>query len=218
VVLRLGIVFLPFLFAWLLLQRGYSQRARVLGLGWLALVLAVVATKEVNQASTAGTGPTDGPPPATAQAEFDKVNRHFVAVIEKCEQAAADVEPYLHTSDAYGGYDAAVTAKSACMNAWTDVDAARFGEPIPQPVQVKLNDDLSACSKAYLAKASAYDRVATVLNGDMKASTVRQTEYEIAASTQQVGDCVTGYARDARDAGLALPGDLLPHKGRHRKK
>lgn len=39
--LALGILFLPFIFSWALLGRGYSREARVLGLGWLGVILFV---------------------------------------------------------------------------------------------------------------------------------------------------------------------------------
>lgn len=37
--LGLGIVFFPWIFVWFLLRRGYSKQARILGFGWLALLL-----------------------------------------------------------------------------------------------------------------------------------------------------------------------------------
>lgn len=39
--LALGILFLPFIFSWALLGRGYRSGARFLGFGWLGVVLFV---------------------------------------------------------------------------------------------------------------------------------------------------------------------------------
>jgi hypothetical protein len=36
--LLVGIIFLPFLFVWLLLRKGYSNSARAIGLGWTAVI------------------------------------------------------------------------------------------------------------------------------------------------------------------------------------
>lgn len=41
--LYFGIVFLPFIFAWFTLQKGYSQTARVLSLSWMGLVLIILS-------------------------------------------------------------------------------------------------------------------------------------------------------------------------------
>ena len=40
--LSLGIFLIPYIFVWFLLRRGYSQLSRVLGFGWLALLLWVI--------------------------------------------------------------------------------------------------------------------------------------------------------------------------------
>lgn len=37
-----GIVLLPYIFSWFLLRKGYSQTARIIGLGWLGIVLVGV--------------------------------------------------------------------------------------------------------------------------------------------------------------------------------
>lgn len=42
----LGVLFLPFIFSWGLLRDGYSQRARVLGLGWMSVTLLSAAMHE----------------------------------------------------------------------------------------------------------------------------------------------------------------------------
>lgn len=49
--LTLGILFLPFIFAWALLWPGYSLRARIVGFGWLALFVAIGLAASPRQSS-----------------------------------------------------------------------------------------------------------------------------------------------------------------------
>jgi len=51
--LGLGILFIPFVFAWFLLRKGHSLLARIIGFGWLVLGLLVAIGAP---ASTPGTG------------------------------------------------------------------------------------------------------------------------------------------------------------------
>ena len=39
--LTIGVLLVPCVFAWFLLGKGYSQRARVVGLGWMTLIVGV---------------------------------------------------------------------------------------------------------------------------------------------------------------------------------
>jgi hypothetical protein len=210
--LGIGILLMPYVFAWFLLKSGYSTRSRIVAFGWMGTIVLVAATQHnasLSPASsvTPGTASSPSSGPATAQAEFDRVNTSFTAAIASCEARAAVVQGYLHHLDRYGGYDAAVEAKQACMGAWTGASAKKFGDAIPQPTRSKLNDDLDACSNAYLTKATAFDGVASVLNGDARPSTVRQAEYEIGHASSAVSECVTTYVADAKAAGFKLPGD-----------
>lgn len=42
--LALGIIFMPMIFSWLLLRRGYSYRARFAGFAWMACMFWVMGT------------------------------------------------------------------------------------------------------------------------------------------------------------------------------
>lgn len=46
--LIIGIVLLPYIFAWLLLGKGYSTQSRVIGLGWMAFLLVMVGIGRSN--------------------------------------------------------------------------------------------------------------------------------------------------------------------------
>lgn len=54
--LAIAILFIPYIFAWLLLRAGYSTKARAIGLGWAVLVIALITTGLPNT-----NGPTGGP-------------------------------------------------------------------------------------------------------------------------------------------------------------
>jgi len=42
--LIIGVLLVPYVFAWFLLGKGYSQRARVVGLGWMTLIVGLAIT------------------------------------------------------------------------------------------------------------------------------------------------------------------------------
>lgn len=41
ILLAIGIMFMPYIFAWVTLKKGYSSNARVISFGWLALMVIV---------------------------------------------------------------------------------------------------------------------------------------------------------------------------------
>lgn len=53
-----GIVLMPYIFAWFLLRKGYSEQSRIIGLGWMGLILvgASISGSFPNGGATAGTG------------------------------------------------------------------------------------------------------------------------------------------------------------------
>jgi hypothetical protein len=85
ILLFIGIVFLPIIFAWLLLRKGHTTLARVLGFGWLLIFFfwlpnrdqqrtpdgAPVATASVNSAA-----------PATPQEPVDRFSEDTQAITQ----------------------------------------------------------------------------------------------------------------------------------------
>jgi hypothetical protein len=61
-----GIVLMPYVFSWLLLQNGYSKKARIIGLGWAAIVILPLYFALTQ--STSGTT-IQSNPPTTNQAQ-----------------------------------------------------------------------------------------------------------------------------------------------------
>lgn len=69
--LGIAILFLPYIFVWFLLRRGYSLLARIIGFGWLIFMVVVIA----NQPGTNATKPAGAPAassPEAAKGEPDK--------------------------------------------------------------------------------------------------------------------------------------------------
>lgn len=46
--LIIGIVLVPYIFAWFLLRHGYSKQSRMMGLGWLALLVTIIGINQRN--------------------------------------------------------------------------------------------------------------------------------------------------------------------------
>lgn len=58
--LCIGIVVMPYIFAWFLLRKGHSQQSRILGFGWLAVLVAMASlprTGVVERASSTASQP-----------------------------------------------------------------------------------------------------------------------------------------------------------------
>jgi hypothetical protein len=203
--LGIGIFLLPVIFSWFLLRRGYSVMARVIAFGWMILaVVAALLSHGSGSSSTAQS--TGGPQPATAQADFDRVNANVVAAVQPCERGWTTVQPALKSGNVQDGYNIATTAKTACMTAWTGVNSVKFGDATPQPYRDKLNNDLNECSHAYLTKATALNGIAEVLNGDSKPSKVQQVQREIASANEKTTSCLAAYVGDAKASGVTMPG------------
>lgn len=53
--LVVGIFFIPYIFGWFLLRDGHSTKARVLGLGWMAIIISMVFFGGKNTPTTQNT-------------------------------------------------------------------------------------------------------------------------------------------------------------------
>ncbi|MFK4706050.1 hypothetical protein ABIC83_002889 [Roseateles asaccharophilus] len=65
--LGVGIFFLPYVFAWLLLNKGYSNRARIVAFGWATVLVFFTFLKP--STSTTPTSPTSGAPASVSVAQ-----------------------------------------------------------------------------------------------------------------------------------------------------
>lgn len=66
--LGLGIFLLPIVFAWFLLQSGYSVRARILSFGWMILVIIGMLANATGQAERPSPEALEPPPQAAITA------------------------------------------------------------------------------------------------------------------------------------------------------
>lgn len=89
--LMLGIIVLPYVFAWVLLNKGYSTRARIIGFAWMLIPLAIVFSQpkaDNNSTAIASTAPVTATAPeptrpAKAQPEATWLPEGFVEVDER---------------------------------------------------------------------------------------------------------------------------------------
>lgn len=67
--LGIGILLLPWIFAWVLLRKGYSGVARLVGLGWMVacFVFVIVSGSGPNQGAVATVTPAEAEPAAAAR-------------------------------------------------------------------------------------------------------------------------------------------------------
>jgi hypothetical protein len=77
--LLVGIIFLPFIFAWFLLRKGYSINARVIGLGWMTVISLPALLME---------HPTETKVASDSEPAFDKI-----AAVPKALPVIAMPEP-----------------------------------------------------------------------------------------------------------------------------
>lgn len=68
--LMLGIIVLPYVFAWVLLNKGYSTKARIIGFAWMLIPLTIVFSQP--KAGTASTAVASTAPPIAVTPEPTK--------------------------------------------------------------------------------------------------------------------------------------------------
>jgi len=90
--LGVGILFMPYIFSWFTLRKGYSNLVRVVSLGWLGVVVAVLIASPpsspnnnisngkqgaVSQESTTGSGVPQAPPPTPMESPRESAARQL---------------------------------------------------------------------------------------------------------------------------------------------
>jgi len=109
--LGIGILFLPWIFAWLLLRRGYSVIARVIAFGWMVLViLFTIGSSHPSQTTTSST-------PAVAAADADTPTTAKRASRKSAVHTSATTEPVMEASGAEAAPEATTRLTSAQRNA-----------------------------------------------------------------------------------------------------
>jgi hypothetical protein len=209
ILLGLGIFFLPFVFAWVLLRRGYSSLARIVGFGWMALLLlALIANR--------GGGPLTPPVPqgsaeqapsaSTPLAEFQAKEHAMVQAELLCEGDYAVAFLANQGGDAVAGYRAAHEGEAACRETERALGKIRFGKPIPEEVSTRLNSALDACAKAEGLRGYALFLQSKVFNGERRASDIAAAEDADRVFREQRATCDNAYSAAAALGGFPKPG------------
>jgi hypothetical protein len=147
--LGIGILLMPYLFAWFLLRRGYSTRARVVAFGWMVgLVIALQmagrpgsttdsvstsgSTAESSDGRTLSQTMTDAVVNPQMNALTDKVARDFVDQYEISRTGGDKIEICVHAGMVAAAY---LQAKNQDMyQNWKErerIDCADAGMPKP---------------------------------------------------------------------------------------
>lgn len=101
--LIVGIVIMPYIFAWFLLRKGYSTTARALGLGWLA-ILVVVATQAPRNTPSATNAPASSSTTDAASGSAWKYSEQNDEMRKSSEKTASvDSENTLDFAFPYNG-------------------------------------------------------------------------------------------------------------------
>ncbi|WP_292035553.1 MULTISPECIES: hypothetical protein [unclassified Brevundimonas] len=123
-----------------------------------------------------------------------------------CDVTGKNLADYMGRRGAsvYEAYDLARQASRICSETGTNIGRLRVSDDIPSSKRGAFSDAVETCRNAYYAKSSAFDQMATVLNGDMRPSAVADARQ--AAERSQAGTTLCGLAflKAVNDAGLSL--------------
>jgi hypothetical protein len=209
VLLLVGVVLAPYIFAWVLLGRGYSARSRFAAFAWMALCSSIlVADLNRGFAGTHSTpiGATDTHSAAGAgelsTAAFRAGNTKVLAGILPCQLAVRSVAASVHKGDQFGAYDQATQAKQACANAALDLNDGPFSDAINEPARARLNAAAKECGQALADQFAAMDATAKVMNGDTRPSAVGDAGRQIRMGQARMDSCMADYATAVKAGGF----------------
>jgi len=112
--LGVGIVFLPIVFAWFLLRKGHSTLARVLGFGWLGLLVIAALNTPPDAGGGSSSKVANQSPASTQEAVVDRIGSpidlgDITATVTSVRNAARFGNEYLPVEASDGGTLVAVT-------------------------------------------------------------------------------------------------------------
>lgn len=149
--LGLGIFFLPIIFAWFLLRKGHSTRSRVIGFGWM--ILLIVVSLLTNEPAPGGSGA-----PAASKTAAETAAPAKIGDLLATDGAAVQIEG-VSTRDAVGSQYAReaaseggvlVVVRYAVKNTG-DKPLASYDRP-----RIKLMDAAGVVYDPDIAKSSAF--------------------------------------------------------------
>lgn len=192
ILLGLGIFLLPFVFVWFLLRKGHSTLSRVLGFGWLGLVL--IAGFSGNHDNPSVTATDGGAEPAAAApanpASVDRVGSRVVlgditATITKVRNADRFANTYTSVEASEGGTLVAVTYSVTNTSARPVKSYMMPQLKLVDPAGVKYNADIGKTA-SFLAATNTDLKMVSDLNPgittkDVQVFEVSKQQYDPAA-------------------------------------
>ncbi len=109
VALGIGILFVPYFFAWFLLRRGHSQLARIIGFLWLGFVIlvAIVMPNPEKVASIEKPGGEEKPEAASEPLTERQKNSQIISQLSEAEIASSCDLAVKSTLKSKGSFDTA---------------------------------------------------------------------------------------------------------------
>jgi len=104
----------------------------------------------------------------------------------------------------YDLYSQVTQADTICSEAASNVGRISVPDTIPSAKRAKFKEAIETCRNAYYAKASAFDQMSKVLNGDVRPSAVNEAKQ--ASEAAQAGSmlCAIGFMTAGSEAGLTM--------------
>lgn len=130
--------------------------------------------------------------------------REITETSRPCDQAAEVASAALGSSDLMSAYRAVESAQRICASAALDVRGIDAPRGLDRSTRREFDEALEACSDAYAGKAVMFDRMLTVIDGDMRPSRVAAVQEAGRISQAQVVQCVLRLHTLASDQGVDL--------------
>jgi hypothetical protein len=216
----LGILLMPYVFAWFLLRKGYSATARVVGFGWMVAAVAVLsmhASDAAKNAVPASDNPaTNGAPNESATAReadgshpsdaakkaFLGVHRQFVAAVAPCDNSARRMA---HVDSRYGAYNQADALANNCVWTAQTIDALVIAPPVSHAAKASIGAALKACAGAYSMRTTFARKAQGYVNGDMRPSDAQDVEMFRKMAEAAIAECTVKYVMAVKAAGYEIP-------------
>ncbi len=160
---------------------------------------AASASSDFDAEAVAPQGPTPPASPAV-KASFLATQGQLLATFAPCDQS---LDRAAKARGQYASYNAAVAAKDACWQSMAALNDVRFGDPLPQDLRVGLNAAIDCFGTAYAGRSSMMSQGATIMNGDMRPSSVAEFRTQMTETAAETGECRLKYLAAAASHGLA---------------
>lgn len=213
--LTFGIIFLPPVFVWFLLRRGYPIWARIAGFVWLALWLLVAFTPRVPEGSSVSDERSEVAEPAAQIADVPEasnadaaiaVYRQVLEAVGPCDalgQAMSTIAANVGSGSSFtDAYRAANAARAACTDSYQAIEDIE----VPRTIRAAFREPLESCSSAYVMKSATYRQFADAFDNYGSIRPSEMAELEDTSRAAQAGQlqCVAGLMRAATESGATI--------------